>query len=198
MDCYNLIIADPPFSFSDKLTMNPDIKRGAEANYPTMTNEDIINLDIKKIAAEDSLLALWVPSSLLELGVEIVNSWGFKLKQTFIWVKTKKNAEKINELSFGMGRLMRQCHELVLIGTRGKIYQHLKNRSQRSVVMAPNLKHSQKPNDLHERLDLMFPDKELKRVELFARREYPGWLCLGNEINGEDIRESLEKLINGR
>lgn len=29
-------------------------------------------------------------------------------------------------------------------------------------------------------------------VELFARRQRSGWLCLGNEIDGLDIRDSLQ------
>ena len=34
--------------------------------------------------------------------------------------------------------------------------------------------------------------------ELFARREREGWLCLGNEITGRDIREDLERIRGNR
>ena len=35
---------------------------------------------------------------------------------------------------------------------------------------------------------------DLPRAELFARKEYPDWVCIGNEIDGMDIRESLARL----
>lgn len=100
-----------------------------------------------------------------------------------------------NILSFGMGRLFRQTHEICLIGTsNNQIYNKLENKSQRSVCFAPNLKHSAKPEDLQDALEIMFP--RAKKLELFARRERTGWTCLGNEVcQGEDIRVSLDKML---
>ena len=31
------------------------------------------------------------------------------------------------------------------------------------------------------------------RLELFARKEVEGWTCVGNEIDGKDIRQLLEE-----
>lgn len=99
-------------------------------------------------------------------------------------------------LSFGLGRIYRQSHEICLIGTsNNKIYQKLANKSQRSVSFAPNLGHSIKPECLQDSLDIMFPG--MRKIELFARRQRPGWNCIGNEApatHGEDIRVSLAKL----
>lgn len=227
MQKFRVIVADPPWSFSDKLTMS-DVARGAEANYKVMTLADIKNLPIKDFADPNgSVLALWVPSSLLQEGLDTMKSWGFAHKQTYVWVKTKKSESvkkqffktvlQIHEdlknkvpkskafknfalnmggaLAFGMGRLFRQTHEICLIGTNNnKVYKHLENKSQRSVCLAENLKHSAKPDDLQISLEAMFPKG--KKLELFARRIRPGWTCLGNEIcNGEDITVSLAKLI---
>jgi N6-adenosine-specific RNA methylase IME4 len=233
---FRVIVADPPWPFADKLKMS-DVKRGAEANYHVMTVKDIINLPMKDFIAPDgTVLALWVPSSLLQEGLDTMKAWGFDHKQTYIWVKTKKQPfkqvknifldiwkiydpfkDKVTPLkfirsmknsidsvvdgksirdmlAFGMGRLFRQTHEICLIGTsNGGIYKHLKNKSQRSVSFAPNLKHSAKPEDLQDSLDTMFPTGA--RLELFARRHRKDWVCLGDEIcNGEDIRVSLAKL----
>lgn len=231
---FRVIVADPPWSFSDQLKMS-DVKRGAQANYDVMTNLDIRELPIKKLTSPTgSILALWVPSSLLQEGMDTMKAWGFTQKQTYVWDKTRKEptialrksftklvrktlkegnwdafqypeiknlfieaASKFvlgDMLAFGMGRLFRQTHEICLIGTSdNQIYQHLKNKSQRSACLAPNLKHSSKPEDLQDSLELMFPKG--KKLELFARRQRPGWMCLGNEIcNGEDIRASLAKL----
>ena len=60
-------------------------------------------------------------------------------------------------------------------------------------VIAPNLRHSQKPDAIHDRIEALLDGPYL---ELFARRERPGWTCLGNELDGLDIRESLLRVAN--
>lgn len=234
---FNLVVSDPPWNFSDKLTMS-DVKRGASSQYEVLSDNDIINLDIKSIVADDAVLILWVPSSKLQVGLDTVKNWGFEQTQTFIWVKTKKtenlykdlksflkknfkdikdksefltsafkflenyniidNIDFNDNLSMFMGRLFRQTHEIALIGKRGKPYASLDNKSQRSVIMETNLKHSAKPEGLQDRLDLMFPTFKNK-LELFARRQREGYYCIGNESPmtlGEDIRVSIQKLKN--
>lgn len=49
--------------------------------------------------------------------------------------------------------------------------------------------HSRKPDDVHIRTDLMYPTQ--RKIELFARREWDGWVCLGNEVTGLDITDDL-------
>jgi N6-adenosine-specific RNA methylase IME4 len=223
---FNIIVADPPWSFNDNLTMS-DVKRGAKSQYKSILSKDeILSLPITNISADNAILFLWVPSALLEDGLTTMKTWGFDLKQTFVWVKTKPQPEKIilsilrtiwkdisevkffhfrkalqnfdlnSFLSFYLGRIFRQTHEIALIGTRGKIYSHLKNHSQRSVLLTSISKHSEKPEEIQDRLELLWPDA--KKIELFARRDRNGWVCLGNECpssKDEDIRESLKKLI---
>jgi N6-adenosine-specific RNA methylase IME4 len=229
---FQVICIDPPYAFSDALNMS-DVPRGAEANYKTMSIKDIIDLPVKNIADPNGcVLVIWVPSSLLKEGIQIMESWGFSLKQNYIWVKSKKSpiedivslASKIlskkgldtfqdfcdardraldlfrefslnNVLGFGMGRLFRNTHEIALVGINStKIYKQLQNKSQRTVSIEPNERHSKKPENLQNSLDLMFPDAN--KMEIFARRVRPGWTCLGNEVcGGEDIRDSLKKLF---
>ena len=240
---FTVIVADPPWNFKDSLSMS-DVARGAQANYSTMTISKIKGLPVNTLADPNgSVLALWIPSSLLQEGLDTMKAWGFNHKQTYVWVKVKKTAfgedfkrakkdlketfkflttdgwkkkaltshirdyslsyagrftflvGRLSEiLSFGMGRLFRQTHEICLIGTNNnKIYKKLLNKSQRSVSFGENLKHSAKPEHLQESLELMFPNQNY--LELFARRIRPGWTCLGNEIcNGEDITVSIAKL----
>jgi len=163
---FRVIVADCPWPFSDKLK-HSDTKRGAAANYDLMSISDIEALPIKSYCHDDgAVLCLWVPSSLLQDGLDTMKAWGFSHKQTYVWVKTKKEPLKevfsevfkvvrsfdffesfkeikdfilkqkypsMNDmLAFGMGRLFRQTHEICLIGTsNNKIYQQLKNKSQR-------------------------------------------------------------------
>lgn len=210
-----------------------DVARGASSNYNTLTTEEIKALPIKDLAdPKGAILAIWVPSSMLQDGLDVMKAWGFNHKQTYIWVKIKKNPfssfiksfknifksnfkDKIfsislfrdildniisinlnTSLAFGMGRLFRQTHEVCLIGVNNKgIYKQLMNKSQRSVSLEQNLKHSAKPENLQDSLEIMFPNSN--KLELFARRLRINWKCLGNEVcNGEDIRVSLSKLMD--
>lgn len=207
-----------------------DVKRGASSQYSVLTNEAIKQLKVADLATENAVLALWVPSSLLQEGLDVMKSWGFRQTQTHIWVKIKndpfenlfkdfkkkhpkdlslsiveflklmileaKSFDFDQLLAFGMGRLFRQTHEICLLGVRGKPYEKLKNKSQRSVHFDTNKKHSAKPEILQDRLAVMFPDA--KKLEMFARRSKEGWTCVGLECPdslGEDIRISLDRLL---
>lgn len=238
---FDIIVADPPWAFGDNLQMS-DVARGAEANYSVLDIDAIKTLKIKELGADNSVLALWVPSSLLQEGLDTMMAWGFRQTQTHVWVKIKlfpleeignkiiksllekkldlENKKSVKEftetclssmnfdnlLSFGMGRLFRQTHEICLIGVRGKVYNNLKNKSQRSVHFDINKKHSEKPEILQNRLELMFPKimenniyRETLFLEMFARRSRPKWFCMGNEspdTYGEDIRDSIDRMIS--
>lgn len=232
-------MADPCWSFKDELKIS-DVKRGASSQYSVLDIEEIKKLEVAKIAADNAVLALWVPSSLLQEGLDTMKAWGFRQTQTHIWVKIKNQpfTEVVKQLkvmynknnllpvdnlaiikfvihslldvfkffnfdsmlAFGMGRIFRQTHEICLLGVKGKVYDVLKNKSQRSVHFDINRKHSAKPEILQDRLELMYPNAlNGKALELFARRQRSEWLCIGNEspmTYNEDIRLSIEKLIN--
>jgi N6-adenosine-specific RNA methylase IME4 len=93
---FTCIVCDPPWNFKDSLKMS-DVKRGAQANYDTMTMQEIRELPVKDYCHPDgAVLCLWVPSSLLQDGLDTMKAWGFEHKQTYIWVKTK--IEPLQEL----------------------------------------------------------------------------------------------------
>ncbi|KKN67641.1 hypothetical protein LCGC14_0459000 [marine sediment metagenome] len=236
---FSIIVADCPWKFSDQLMMS-STPRGSASNYGVLDIEAIKCLEVSKLAEANSVLALWVPSSLLQEGLDTMKSWGFEQKQTFIWVKVKQTAGEVDPLkglhkqlrglirdgrkkglnfssrfllsgikrlvakfdindilSFYLGHLFRQTHEIALIGIKGRVYDKLEARNQRSVLLDKNLGHSSKPEGLQDRLDLIFPNAN--KLELFARRDRPGWTSVGDEnfmTSGEDIRNSIKKLKN--
>lgn len=196
---FNLICADPPWSFSDKLQkMKAPVKRGAQSQYQVLSSHQIARLDVPAIVDPDwCVLALWVPSTLLPQGFEVMKAWGFDFKQTVMWAKIKKSSKKevdMNRMtSVGMGRLFRQSHELALIGTSGKVYSHLQDHSQRSVMFDVNKGHSIKPELLQDRLETMFPTANM--LEIFARRVRPNWAAIGDGVTGKDVTLSIQDLI---
>ncbi len=91
MKKFQVIVADPPWSFDDVLEMD-DTPRGAAANYPLLDIEEIKKLKVSEVADPNGcVLALWVPSSMLQDGMDVMKAWGFDQKQTYIWVKVKKD-----------------------------------------------------------------------------------------------------------
>jgi len=199
MTKFGVICCDPPWSFDDRLArMKKPVKRSAVSHYDVMSPAEIASLDVKSLAdPKGCLLALWVPGSMLVQGLNVVEAWGFKHKQTFVWVKLQKEHKKKQDWNdatrVGMGRLFRQSHEIALICTSGKsVYASLEDHSQRSVAFDLNIGHSTKPPTLQQRLEKMFP--AVNKVELFARRPRAGWVCVGDAVSGKDIRESIQEL----
>lgn len=179
---YKVIYADPPWSYKDKCHSG---KRGVDYKYSTMSIDDIKNLPVKDIAEDDSVLFLWCTFPLIKEGIDCLEAWGFTYKTiAFNWVKVY---EKSGKLFWGMGNWTRSNSEICLLGVRGKPKRIAKN--VHSVILSPVEHHSKKPDEIRKRIvDLM---GNVSRIELFAREKSEGWVCLGNGINGKDIKEEL-------
>lgn len=87
-------------------------------------------------------------------------------------------------LFWGMGQSTRTNTEIVLLGLRGRLGRESCGVHQ--VVLAPPGRHSEKPGEVHKRIEALLGDRP--RLELFARQRVRGWDCWGNEIpGGSDI-----------
>lgn len=172
---YEIIYADPPWSY--KVWSDKGKGRSAESHYPTMAKEDIQRLPVKRIAAKDSVLFLWVTAPCLIEGIELITAWGFEYKTVaFTWVKQNKKSDSI---FMGMGYYTRSNAEYCLLATKGKVLER-KSHSISSVVLSHIERHSQKPNEVRERIVKLFGDRP--RIELFARQYANGWDVWGNEV----------------
>ena len=176
---YNIILADPPWSYSDKQKNRP-------GTYPRMTTGNICGLSVSDIADDNCVLFLWVTGPLLAEGLQVISAWGFKFKTIgFTWIKSRKNTDhnqlsaKTNDNFFkGMGHYTRANAELCLIGKRGKIDRKSKSISQ--IIYSPVREHSQKPDEIYSRIEDLYGD--LPRLEMFARQSWPGWDVFGNQV----------------
>jgi len=197
---YKLLLADPPWDF--ETWSNRGKGRSAEQHYSVMTLEDICDLPVAEIAdPEGSALFLWATYPHLEKALITMWSWGFIHKTTaFTWVKlnpkVRGNIIDIEkDFHVGLGYYTRHNPEICLLGTRGKILERC-DKGVRNLVVTPRRKHSEKPREVRERIVQLFGD--LPRIELFAREKVDGWNSIGFDIDGRDIRESLDKLITLR
>ena len=180
MKKYNIIYADPPWQYNDKMVMTGvhGAIRGAHSFYDTMSMSQIKTLPIKSLAADNCVLFMWITMPLLDKAFEVMTAWGFKYKTCgFTWVKTTKNGK----IHLGMGHYTRGNAELCLIGVKGKnkIQSHVVSQ----IVMSEIGRHSAKPAIIRDKIVELLGD--VPRIELFAREKAPGWDSWGNEIESD-------------
>ena len=185
---YKAVYADPPWAYH--VYSEKGKGRCAENHYKTMELGDIKGIPVEKIVAEDSILFLWVTFPCLLQGLEVMESWGFAYKTCgFVWVKRNR---KSDGYFTGLGFWTRSNAEICLIGTRG--HPKRVSKSVKQVCDARIMEHSRKPAEIRERIVELCGD--IPRIELFARERADGWDALGDEIDGMDIRESLQQIID--
>lgn len=175
---YQIIYADPPWKYQDKSKSHGG---GAESHYPCMSIAEICALPVEDLADDNSVLLMWVTMPMLEVGFEVIKAWGFKYKTcAFTWVKTNKDGS----VYMGMGRHTRGNAEICLLATRGKGIKRT-NAGIYNTQLHPRGKHSEKPDFFRLEIERLYAGIELKRIELFARKENPRWDVWGNEVESD-------------
>lgn len=165
---YRIIYADPPWQYRNK---GLDNYGHAERHYPTMSTDDICEMEVNNITETDSVLFLWVTSPMLEDGIRVLNAWGFQYKTSMVWDKQRMN----------YGYYVGVQHEFILISTKGKCTPDNKDKLEPSVVSLKRSNvHSEKPEYFRELIDRLYPNGN--RIELFARKKTKGWEVYGNQL----------------
>lgn len=177
---YRVIYADPPWPEQDNnktyLISNPDRKYWGR-DFETMSAQDIIDLPVRDLADQDeSVLLLWSTFRHLPIALSAMQAWGFSYcREAFVWIKTKKDGNPIYSLAYDTGA----CAEICLLGKTGR-------RPPPARRMVPSVVHSvrervaQKPQEVRDRIEAMYPDAN--KIELFARAKHKGWTVWGNEV----------------
>lgn len=174
MKKYKLIYADPPWSFNNKNT-GGSMKSGASAQYDTMSINDLKNLDVESLCDDDCILVMWWVGSQPQEAIDLVEAWGFTIKNMngFVWRKLTKNLLDF----FGMGFWTRAGSESAIIAVRGK--PKPVSRSVRAVSSHVVGKHSEKPQRFRDVCVELAGD--VPRLEMFSRGNFDGWDVFGNQ-----------------
>lgn len=203
MKKYSIIYADPPWEYRNKT-----IRGGAQKHYSTMSIEEICALPIERIRASDCALFLWATQPNISMAQELLEAWGFRyINFAFTWVKLNKlwmdklvslataptEEQKLFELErlffMGNGFYTRGNPEVCLLGIRGKMPVVAKN--VRQLVVSPLGEHSEKPPEVRQRIEALYGD--VPRIELFARKDYPGWATWGDETQGSNSYVAFDR-----
>jgi N6-adenosine-specific RNA methylase IME4 len=167
---YGVIVADPEWKdtvWSEETGMD----RHAANHYPTSDPTVIASRPVGSIAARDCVLFMWTTNQHLRIAIGVMETWGFEYKSNYCWGKDH----------ISTGRWNRSKHELLLIGTRGKVPCPAPGTQWNSLLMAPKGEHSAKPECFLEMIEQYFPT--LPKIELNRRGPArPGWDAWGNEV----------------
>jgi len=174
MKRYDIIYADPPWLYKcgkNHLAKKSMVNGKDDMPYSSMTISDMENLKLNGIANDNCLLFLWVTSPFLKIGIDMLDSWGFKFSTVaFVWHKQRANPGSYT---------LSEC-ELCLVAKKGKIPKPRGSRKERQFLDKMRTEHSKKPNEIRDRIAAMFPRQT--KIELFARRNSVGWDVWGNEV----------------
>jgi N6-adenosine-specific RNA methylase IME4 len=176
---YATVLADPPWLERG----GGQVKRGADRHYPLMSTAGICKLPVNRLAADDAHLYLWVTNNFLPDGLTVMDAWGFRYVTCITWGKVADG-----KIQTGLGQYFRGATEQLLFGVRGSLPYRVhppdspnagKRAQGRTLVLEPRGEHSAKPERFRSIIETVSPGPY---VELFARREVPGWARWGNEV----------------
>ncbi len=162
---YPVIYVDPPWRYEHAESES----RAIENQYPTMSLDEIKEMEIGAIAFNDCILFMWATSPKLAEAFEVLQAWGFSYRTCAVWDKQK----------IGMGYYFRQQHELLLVAVRGNPPTPSPADRPSSVFSYPRGQHSAKPHEVYELIEAMYPT--LPKLEMFCRSPRTGWGVWGNQ-----------------
>lgn len=193
---FDIIYADPPWDYNGKMQFdksgraeNFDMSKkifisSANFKYPTLQTKEMMKIPIYEIAKDDCLLFMWATSPHLEQAIELGKAWDFEYRTVaFIWDKMNHNPGQYT---------LSNC-ELCLIFKRGRIPSPRGARNIQQLVRSPRGKHSEKPKEVLERIEKMFPTQD--RIELFARKKPKDWSVWGLDVREEYEEQTKEKEV---
>jgi N6-adenosine-specific RNA methylase IME4 len=171
------ILADPPIAF--RTYSSKGEARSPQSHYRCSPLEELLRLPIAGIAAPDSFLFLWVPLRSIDCVLPLMGAWGFAFSgSAFAWVKQNKRSPGF---FMGAGYGTRHNVEICWLGRRGKPQR--RSRGVRELIVAPLREHSRKPDEIYQRIETLCDGPY---VELYARQQWRGWTCVGDETGRFD------------
>lgn len=111
------ILIDCPWSFVTYGNARITPHRTAVDHYETMDFASLKKLPIRRLAANDCALFMWVVDSHFDEALKLAKAWGFKFVTcAFIWVKIGKDGKPRMSLGYWSRKQTEQCW----LFTRGK------------------------------------------------------------------------------
>jgi N6-adenosine-specific RNA methylase IME4 len=178
---YDIIYADPPWSYYNDMTVMPDcttVKGMRRPPYPVMSSKDIMKLPVQNLANDNCILFIWTTDYHLRKCMDVIEAWGFTYKTIgFVWAKKNKQGKQCSMM--GAYTKKSGC-EICLIATRGKdAHKMVVNHRVNSFIEFPRQEHSKKPDAVRDSIKELLGNRSA--IELFGRDCYDNWDVYGND-----------------
>ena len=164
---------DPPWKIQPL-----NATRGVELGYEQMPREEIAEMPIN-LVQKNGFLFMWVVASYLPTGVNILQRWGYKVISYLNWIKTSH----YGRYKPSNGYYLQHGKETCLIGLKGNPPDgYNKEMFSDIIIQQRSARQSQKPIELYEIIEEMFPN--MLYLEVFARAHNlrEGWISIGLEV----------------
>lgn len=187
---FRTLLVDPPWEY---VYWSPSGQgRRATDHYRVQATRWVERLPIEDVCERDCTLLLWATNPKLPDAFRVLEAWGFEFKSMVPWLKmTAAACPRV-----GLGYHARSCTEQLIIAARGSAPAPDPADRPLGVIFCPPGEHSAKPEQQYDIAE-GYPGPYL---ELFHRPRYGalwsrlGWTFLGNEVDGQDIRDALRAL----
>ncbi|MBF0140234.1 MAG: ParB N-terminal domain-containing protein [Magnetococcales bacterium] len=160
---YRTIIIDPPWPMQKiQREMRPN---QVGFDYPTMSEAELENLDVPKLAYDQCHLFLWTTQKFLPMALRLMETWGFPYIFQMVWHKPG---------GFQPVGLPQFNCEFILFGRKGGL-EFLETRSFPACFNAPRREHSRKPEEFYDIIRRVSPSP---RIDIFSRERregFDGW-----------------------
>lgn len=145
-------------------------------DYPVCSLDEIkehLRQATSLAAGDNVILFLWTIDKYLFEAQQMAESLGYKLHARMIWNKVT---------GIPAAFTVRYGHEYLLYMYKGKLIPVAKEeRGKIHTVFTEKVhRHSQKPEISYEIIERLYPN--LKKLEMYARRQRDGWDAFGNEV----------------
>ncbi len=190
---FDVVTIDPAWPYFG----DPNKDQAAGKHYSLETDQEIFDLPVRDLLNKNACVFVWATSPKLHLAIKAIERWGLHYRGVaYVWVKTNKAGGIINGQGVRPTYTKPTTEYLLLATTKptGRMLQ-ISNEGQAQVILHGRGAHSQKPEIFQEMIRGQFGDG-YNYLEMFARRELPGWTCIGNAITGKDILEDMADLRN--
>lgn len=208
---YDVILADPPWAYSDRGQSGSLSPSGAAVHYDTLTDDQIAGINVADVAADDALLFMWVTGPHLVTGLRVMEAWGFTFRTVaFTWIKTGSTKPAAVDLRRILRRLgvardalraaSKEARAAGLLASRYMMGQGSYTRANPEFVLlgrrgkgAPVINRGVRsevlaPRGAHSAKPNDVHERiealcgDVRRLEMFARDTRPGWDAWGNEV----------------
>ena len=137
-----------------------------------MSVAEISAMPVPDLLHDDAVLWLWTTNCHLLEGAAfaVLDAWGLARRQMLTWYKPH----------IRRGHWLRNQTEPVIMATSGRPAITLTNQS--TGLFADVGRHSEKPDAFYALVESLCPAPPGGYLDLFARRERPGWTVWGDEV----------------